>query len=426
MKTNQFDLKAHIKKRLNALHLFQKAEHVPELLILAAYVSCVDIEFAQSIEKLSKAKMKEELQKFLNSSDLKFVHHLLSDKVEDVGFSILTKAFIEASSAYDNKQEYGKALSQALPMLLADDLYYEIFTSNENLKNLVLAIIGDQPIKRFYDGACGIGLVASQLRAEEYYLRDINPRPIAIVEVIFKLVGKKLDCQLQDSLTENELSHAVDLVITTPPFGGKINPNAMKNTPYLRQLFKAMPTNASDSAWIQQALYQLNDTGKAFIQIPSGWLFRGGYDLALRTELLENDWIDTIVLLPNGFMQHSKIETVLLVLNKGEKKHNGIKFIDISKFVKRSALRSIIPQEVVEHIAAVFHGQDDHDICKIVTIDEIRSNDMNLSFNKYFINEIQIKKLDLAQEKVQLEKLEEEYVRAQVKLKKLLEQCMYK
>lgn len=59
--------------------------------------------------------------------------------------------------------------------------------------------------------------------AEEYYLRDINQLPIAIAEVIFKLAGKKLNCQLQDSLTENELSNEVDLVVTTPPFGERIN-----------------------------------------------------------------------------------------------------------------------------------------------------------------------------------------------------------
>ena len=313
-----------------------------------------------------------------------------------------------------------------MPKLWADEFYYEIFTSNENLTNLVSAIIGDQPVQRFYDGASGIGLIASQLNADEYYLRDVNQLPIAIAEVIFKFAGKKLNCQLQDSLTENELSNEVDLVVTTPPFGARINPNAMKNTPYLRQLFKAMPTNASDSAWIQQALYQLNETGKAFIQIPSGWLFRGGYDLALRTELLENDWIDTIILLPKGFMQHSKIETVLLVLNKGDKKHHGIKLMDISKLVKRTALRSILSEESVAHIASVFHGQDDHEICKIVTIDEIRSNDMNLSFNKYFINEIQIQQLDLTHEKAKLETLEHEYQAAQAKLKNLLSQSLFK
>lgn len=426
MKENQFDCKQRIKQSLDALHMYQKSEHIPELLTLAAYVCFVDIEFAQSIEKLSKAKVKEELKKFLNNSELKFVNHLLSEKIDEVEFSILARALIDVFSAYKSAEQYGKEVAKVLPKILAEEFYYEIFTSNENLTNLVMAIIGNQPIKRFYDGASGIGLIASHLNADEYYLRDVNQLPIAIAEVLFMLAGKKLNCQLQDSLTKNELSKGVDLVVTTPPFGERINPNAMKNTPYLRQLFKAMPTNASDSAWIQQALYQLNETGKAFIQIPSGWLFRGGYDLALRTELLENDWIDTIILLPKGFMQHSKIETVLLVLNKGEKQHNGIKFIDISKFVKRSALRSIIPQEAVDYITAIFHGKVDEEICKIVTVDEIRSNDMNLSFNKYFINEIQIKKLDLAQEKVQLEKLEGEYIRAQVKLKKLLEQCIVK
>jgi type I restriction enzyme M protein len=184
-----------------------------------------------------------------------------------------------------------------------------------------------------------------------------------------------------------------------------------------------MPTNASDSAWIQQALYQLNDTGRAFIQVPSGWLFRGGYDLALRTELLENDWIDTIILLPKGFMQHTKIETVLLVLNKGAKQHDGIKMIDISDHVKqRTVLRPILSEESIKHIASVFHGQDDPDICKIVTVDEIRSKDMNLSFNKYFINEIEVTRFDLAKEKAKLEMLEQEYQAAKVKLNQLLSQ----
>ena len=184
-----------------------------------------------------------------------------------------------------------------------------------------------------------------------------------------------------------------------------------------------MPTNASDSAWIQQALYQLNDKSKAFIQIPSGWLFRGGYDLALRTELLENDWIDTIILLPKGFMQHTKIETVLLVLNKGEKQHDGIKLIDISDHVKqRAVLRSVLSEESIKHIASVFNGQDDPEICKIVTVDEVRSKDMNLSFNKYFINQIQVPKFDLAKEKAKLEMLEHEYQAANTKLNQLLSQ----
>lgn len=61
-----------------------------------------------------------------------------------------------------------------------------------------------------------------------------------------------------------------------------------------------------------------------------------------------------------------------------------------------------------------------------MTIDEIRSNDMNLSFNKYFINEIQIQQLDLTHEKAKLETLEHEYQAAQAKLKNLLSQSLFK
>lgn len=420
---NKFDLKVSIKQSLNALHMFQKAEHIPELVTLAAYVCFMDVDFARSLEKLSKTKVKDEIKQFLRETDLKFIDALVTETLDEVEFSIILRAFIEAFTNYGNAEDYGKAVVQVLAEVLADEFNYEFFSSNEILANLVKALVGDQQVNRFYDGASGIGLIASKINAQDYYLRDINQLPLAMAEVLFKLAGKLLNCQLQDSLTENELSNEVDLVVSTPPFGERINPNALKSTPYLRHLSKIMPTNASDSAWIQQALYQLNETGKAFIQVPSGWLFRGGYDLALRSELLENDWIDSIILLPKGFMQHSKTETILLVLNKGGKQHKGVKLIDISQFVKREALRATISDEDLQHIASVFHGKVDEDVCRIVTVDEIRSNDMSLSFNKYFINEIQVKRLDLVQEHQKLQELEQNFISAQAKLRKLLEQC---
>ena len=57
-----------------------------------------------------------------------------------------------------------------------------------------------------------------------------------------------------------------------------------------------------------------------------------------------------------------------------------------------------------------------------MTVDEIRSKDMNLSFNKYFINEIEVTRFDLAKEKAKLEMLEQEYQAAKVKLNQLLSQ----
>ncbi len=423
MKNSQFDLKVRIKQSLDALHMFQKAEHIPELVTLAAYVCFMDVDFARSLEKLSKTKVKDEIKQFLRETDLKFIDALVTEKLDEVEFSIILRAFIEAFTSYGNAEDYGKAVAQVLAEVLADEFNYEFFSSNEILANLVKVLVGNKQVNRFYDGASGIGLIASKMNAQDYYLRDINQLPLAMAEVLFKLAGKLLNCQLQDSLTENELSNEVDLVVSTPPFGERINPNALKSTPYLRHLSKIMPTNASDSAWIQQAFYQLNETGKAFIQVPSGWLFRGGYDLALRSELIENDWIDSIILLPKGFMQHSRIETILLVLNKGDKQHNGVQLIDISQFVKRKVLRSTISDEDLQHIASVFHGKVDEDVCKIVTVDEIRSNDMSLSFNKYFINEIQVKRLDLVQEHQKLQELEQNFISAQAKLHKLLEQC---
>ena len=96
MKNNQFDLKVRIKQSLDALHMFQKAEHIPELVTLAAYVCFMDVDFARSLEKLSKTKVKDEIKQFLRETDLKFIDALVTEKLEEVEFSIIFRAFIEA------------------------------------------------------------------------------------------------------------------------------------------------------------------------------------------------------------------------------------------------------------------------------------------------------------------------------------------
>ena len=127
MKNNQFDLKVRIKQSLDALHMFQKAEHIPELVTLAAYVCFMDVDFARSLEKLSKTKVKDEIKQFLRETDLKFIDALVTEKLDEVEFSIILRAFIEAFASYGNAEDYGKAVAQVLAEVLADEFNYEFF-----------------------------------------------------------------------------------------------------------------------------------------------------------------------------------------------------------------------------------------------------------------------------------------------------------
>lgn len=96
----------------------------------------MDVDFARSLEKLSKTKVKDEIKQFLRETDLKFIDALVTEKLDEVEFPIILRAFIEAFTNYGNAEDYGKAVVQVLAEVLADEFNYEFFSSNEILANL--------------------------------------------------------------------------------------------------------------------------------------------------------------------------------------------------------------------------------------------------------------------------------------------------
>ena len=146
--------------------------------------------------------------------------------------------------------------------------------------------------------------IVNELNPKKAILRDVNHTAAGIAVLLFKMSGKDVDLQVVDTLTHDEISYKVDIVACAPPFGLRIQPQLIENASYIRDIYlgKSIPSSASESLWIQQALYQLNAPGWAFLQIIPGWLFRSGYDATLREKLIEKDWIEAVVQLPEKLL----------------------------------------------------------------------------------------------------------------------------
>jgi type I restriction enzyme M protein len=106
----------------------------------------------------------------------------------------------------------------------------------------------------------------------------------------------------------------VDIIITNPPFGGMEEDGIENNFP---RKYQTRETADLFMALIMHLLKQ--DTGRAAVVLPDGFLFGEGTKTNLKRELLEEFNLHTIVRLPKGvFAPYTSINTNVLFFEKGE------------------------------------------------------------------------------------------------------------
>lgn len=107
----------------------------------------------------------------------------------------------------------------------------------------------------------------------------------------------------------------VDIILTNPPFGGIEEDGVQDNFP------KNLKTKETADLFLVLLMYKLNQTGRAAIVLPDGFLFGEGTKTAIKEKLLDEFNLHTIVRLPNGvFAPYTGINTNLLFLERGKTK----------------------------------------------------------------------------------------------------------
>ena len=105
----------------------------------------------------------------------------------------------------------------------------------------------------------------------------------------------------------------VDIILTNPPFGGIEENEIQGNFP------SAFQTKETADLFLVLLMYKLNQTGRAAIVLPDGFLFGEGTKTKIKEKLLSEFNLHTIVRLPNGvFAPYTGINTNLLFLERGK------------------------------------------------------------------------------------------------------------
>jgi len=322
-----------------------------------------------------------------------------------------------------NPKEYGEQAFKLLKeYVLHHPKTWEMFyVDSQNILNVFTAVVGTVEDKTLYDGACGLGLLAHELNAQKPILRDTNQATVGMAKLLFALTEKDADIQRLDTLSEGSSSYGVDLVVSTPPINMRVSESFVEGQNYLKELFitARIPTSASESLWIQQALYNLNAHGKAYLQIIPGWLFRGGYDAELREKLVQLNWVEAVVLLPAGILTDSNIEMSLLILNKAKNK-DTIRLVDARSFGERQRRKLHLSLNDAQKIKELLTVDQETEWSKDVTIQQVKANKYSLHCAEYFDVHIEVEQLDLEHELAILNEKQLQYLSVKDEFNQLL------
>ena len=144
----------------------------------------------------------------------------------------------------------------------------------------------------------------------------------------------------------------------------------------------------------------LSSKGRAAIVCFPGIFYRKGAEQKIRKYLVDNNYIETIMALPENLFYGTPIAVDILVLSK-HKKDTKIQFMDVSSedFYKKETNNNILKPEHIEQIFNYFLQKEDVPyISKLVDFEEIVKKDYDLSVGAY------IEKKD-TQEQINIEEL---------------------
>lgn len=174
----------------------------------------------------------------------------------------------------------------------------------------------------------------------------------------------------------------VDSVVSNPPYSQAWDPSNKEHDPRYSR-FGLAPKGKADYAFLLHDLFHIKPDGIMTIVLPHGVLFRGGEEGEIRKNLIENNHIDTIIGLPANIFFGTGIPTIIIVL-KQKRENTDTLIIDASKgFIKEGKNNKLRASDIKRIVDAVMNRESIDKFSRLVSREEIRSNDYNLNIPRY-------------------------------------------
>jgi type I restriction enzyme M protein len=208
---------------------------------------------------------------------------------------------------------------------------------------------------------------------------------------------------------------AFDAIVANPPFSYRWEPSEAMGDDVRFKNHGLAPKSAADFAFLLHGFHFLKDEGVMAIILPHGVLFRGGAEERIRSKLLKDGHIDTVIGLPSNLFYSTGIPVCILVLKKC-KKPDDVLFINAAEhFVKGKRQNQLTDEHIAKIIKTYQFREEEARYSRRVEMDEIEKNDFNLNISRYISTAVGEAEIDLAKVHTELLKAEDGIAEAKKK-----------
>lgn len=313
----------------------------------------------------------------------------------------------------------------------------EFYTPQEVSELLTkLAIVGKTSVNKVYDPACGSGsllLKSAKILGKDnvrngFFGQEINLTTYNLCRInmfLHDIDYDKFDIACEDTLTSPQHwdDEPFEVIVSNPPYSIKWagDDNAVLiNDPRYSPAGVLAPKSKADFAFIMHSLSWLATNGVASIVCFPGILYRGGAEQKIRKYLIDNNFIDCIIQLPDNLFFGTSIATCIMVLKKS-KKDNSTLFIDASKECIKVTNNNQLSEENITNIVKIFENREDVEyIAKLVSNKEIEENNYNLSVSTYVEQEDTREKIDIDVLNKEIDEIVEKEQKLRDEIKKII------
>lgn len=218
-----------------------------------------------------------------------------------------------------------------------------------------------------------------------------------------------------------------DVVVANPPFSlEKWGFESAADDKYKRFRRGVPPRTKADYAFILHMVETMKPgTGRMAVVVPHGVLFRGAAEGRIRSKLIEENLLDTVIGLPEKLFYGTGIPAAILVFRK-KKLDDKVLFIDASRDYQDGKNQNFLrAQDLDRIIAAATERQNVDKYAYLASPAEIAENDYNLNIPRYVDTFEEEEEIDLMAVRAEREKLKAELAVLEEKMAGYLKELGY-
>ncbi len=309
----------------------------------------------------------------------------------------------------------------------------EFYTPQEVSELLArITTVGKTSVNKVYDPACGSGslllkfakILGTENVTTGFFGQEINITTYNLCRInmfLHDVDYNKFDIALGDTLTAPQHwdDEPFEAIVSNPPYSikweGEDNATLI-NDPRFSPAGVLAPKSKADLAFVMHSLSWLATNGTAAIVCFPGVMYRGGKEKKIRQYLVDNNFIDCIIQLPDNLFFGTTIATCIMVL-KRSKADNSVLFIDASAECVKVTNANKLTAENSGKILKTFTERKDIDyFARLVSNDAIAAQEYNLSVSTYVEQEDTREQVDIVALNRQIEEIvqREQLLRAEI------------